>query len=424
MLNLLQRVLANRVLRNKFQTHGRLFIAILLSMSWIGCSSSTAPPQETTSSETAKHEASPVEQQDHQSPQSSPESTSNLNIGDTAPLLQIANWIKGTPVESYEENKIYVVEFWATWCPPCRAGMPHLSKLQETYGEEVTFIGVTNESSRVIENFLQKEADLSIALKAGKTWNDLMRYTVASDDSSATSIKFMRAAEESGIPCAFIVGFDGRIEWIGHPGGIDGPLEKITQRSWDREGAKNARLEEKRQTLLQDAFANALRNEDWEQALQLLPKIEKSLPSPLLALNYRFLFMVQMGRTEEAIKYLDELASELDGNAAVLNRLAWSLVTNKMSETSLVRKALSISDRAAQLTGYADRSILDTLARAHFVLDDLDQAILWQKKAIEADPDNEEFQRSLQEYTKQSKSDVEISDPDTLDPVSSEAEET
>ena len=111
MLNLLQRVLANRVLRNKFQTYGRLFIAILLSMSWIGCSSSTAPPQETTSSETAKHEASPVEQQDHQSPQSSPESTSNLNIGDTAPLLQIANWIKGTPVESYEENKIYVVEF-------------------------------------------------------------------------------------------------------------------------------------------------------------------------------------------------------------------------------------------------------------------------------------------------------------------------
>src|SRR5262245_45990939 len=65
-----------------------------------------------------------------------------LKIGDKAPALAIDKWVKGTPVKAFEPGKTYVVEFWATWCGPCVATMPHISELQSKYKDKVTFIGV------------------------------------------------------------------------------------------------------------------------------------------------------------------------------------------------------------------------------------------------------------------------------------------
>ena len=66
-----------------------------------------------------------------------------LNVGDPAPPLAINQWVKGDSLEKFELGNIYVIEFWATWCPPCRTSMSHLSQLQEQYGEKVTIVGVT-----------------------------------------------------------------------------------------------------------------------------------------------------------------------------------------------------------------------------------------------------------------------------------------
>ena len=38
-----------------------------------------------------------------------------LRVGDPAPSLQVAEWIKGQPVSAFEAGKVYLVEFWATW---------------------------------------------------------------------------------------------------------------------------------------------------------------------------------------------------------------------------------------------------------------------------------------------------------------------
>jgi thiol-disulfide isomerase/thioredoxin len=71
-----------------------------------------------------------------------------LTIGDAAPPLKIAEWIKGDPVELSEGagKTIFVVEFWATWCAPCRETIPHLTKLQQAYNDKnVVIVAVSNE---------------------------------------------------------------------------------------------------------------------------------------------------------------------------------------------------------------------------------------------------------------------------------------
>jgi len=160
-----------------------------------------------------------------------------LGIGDAAPPVDIAHWVKTAegqaPPKSFEDGKIYVMEFWATWCGPCRAGMPHVSEIQERFANYgVTIIGVSDEPLPVVFDFLVKED------KDGVRWNDKMRYTVATDPDRSVYLDYMVSAGQGGIPTAFIVGKTGEIEWIGHPtwpkGAFDDALDGVVRDTWDR----------------------------------------------------------------------------------------------------------------------------------------------------------------------------------------------
>src|SRR3954468_7822384 len=67
----------------------------------------------------------------------------SLYPGQPAPEIRTGQWIKGTPVTSFEKDKIYIVEFWATWCGPCLESIPHLTEIAYKYRNEVSVIGVS-----------------------------------------------------------------------------------------------------------------------------------------------------------------------------------------------------------------------------------------------------------------------------------------
>lgn len=76
------------------------------------------------------------------------------------------NWkLKNLDGEFYDFNetqgRVVLVNFWATWCPPCIAELPSLSALYEDYKQRVEFIFITNEDSDKVTSYLDKN-DINI----------------------------------------------------------------------------------------------------------------------------------------------------------------------------------------------------------------------------------------------------------------------
>ncbi len=71
----------------------------------------------------------------------------------------------GGQMHYFGENKgeVVLVNFWATWCPPCIAEMPSFQKLYNDYGGKVKFYFVSSEEAEKLRQFLEKkEYDLPV----------------------------------------------------------------------------------------------------------------------------------------------------------------------------------------------------------------------------------------------------------------------
>ena len=97
-----------------------------------------------------------------------------LKVGDPAPKLQTGKWVQGEPVKDFEKGKAYIVEFWATWCPPCRASIPHLNEI---------YIKFKDKGLIVIGQDCA-ERDESLVAPFVKKMGDKMTYRVALDDKT------------------------------------------------------------------------------------------------------------------------------------------------------------------------------------------------------------------------------------------------
>jgi thiol-disulfide isomerase/thioredoxin len=154
--------------------------------------------------------------------------SAGLKVGDKAPELKVDAWVKGEAVTSFESGKVYVVEFWATWCPPCIRAIPHMTELQKKYDEKgkgkVTMIAVA--ASERGEASARETNLRSFVEKQG----DKMGYRVAFDGDRESAAAWMKAAGVGTIPTAFIVAGDGKVAWFGSP--LDDDFEKELEKAF------------------------------------------------------------------------------------------------------------------------------------------------------------------------------------------------
>ena len=92
---------------------------------------------------------------------------------DNTDKLDTYNWnLRGLNTESINfsefENEVVFVNFWATWCPPCRAEMPMIQKLFNDYKGKVAFVFVTTENWNTVEQFFnENDYDLPVYNSTG-----------------------------------------------------------------------------------------------------------------------------------------------------------------------------------------------------------------------------------------------------------------
>jgi thiol-disulfide isomerase/thioredoxin len=296
--------------------------------------------------------------------------------GATVPFPDVAHWIKGTAPSGFEPGKTYVVEFWATWCGPCRSSMPHISKVQEQYaGRGVTVLSISDEDESTVREFLAKPE-----------WNEKTRYTLGTDPDASTKEQYMKPAQQRGIPCSFIVK-DGVVQWIGHPMSMDAPLEAVVAGTWDVPAAKTAFISDlalaQAQRGLMSKMAAARTSGEWAPVLESLDQMIAMAGPNALALKARkFEVLVGPAKKPEAGYSLGAEILAANPPAQVLNQVAWYTLDDAAVKVRDLDFALAAAKAAAAASESKDAAILDTLARAYWEKGDRQAAIATQKAAV------------------------------------------
>jgi peroxiredoxin len=352
-------------------------------------------------------------------------------------------------------KKVVVVEFWATWCGPCRTSIPHLTELQKRFQERgVVFVGVSDEPAATIKPFVEE-------------MGDKMDYTVAADRERKTYMAYMDAFGQNGIPHAFVVDLEGRIVWQGHPMmGLDRVLDRVAAKTFDL-AAERKRVEGQRR--VKEYFEMALRGDNDE----VLEKVERELialdrelggidpagPLDLAAMRNTARFQTLMrdyqrallsGKSEAELARLEQRATPLAPkdfkfsdfkayfqvqrnfqdyyraatgkgteatatevakklstippiNAEMLNEMAWTLLTDERIRSRDLNLALRFAKAAYDACKGQEADVVDTYARALFDNGNVAEAIRHQQKAIELCNDRErmpDLEANLKRYQK------------------------
>lgn len=106
-------------------------------------------------------------------------------------------------------GKVVVLDFWATWCGPCRENFPFIREVHEKYkNKEFQLVAITDERRGTIEEFEKHwKSNYPIFLDTDRSVNDAFGVT--------------------GIPRLIVIGKSGEILFDGHPAQRDEVLRAI-----------------------------------------------------------------------------------------------------------------------------------------------------------------------------------------------------
>lgn len=378
------------------------------------------------------------------------------DLGKPAAALKIAEWVKGKPVDLADAKgkKVVVVEFWATWCPPCRTSIPHLTELQKKFKEkDVVFVGVTDEKADVVKPFVKK-------------LGDQMDYTVAIDQDGQTGRGYMQAYGQNGIPTAFVVDKAGNVVWVGHPmGDLERTIEAVLAGTYD---VKTAQRRAEGMDLLQQFFTQAQQEKPDEAALEKLASqieeldkevggivseqrftakmlldqaragrflqryqeavsdgadearlaaIEAEIRPQLPAdvdfdqikarmlggkLMTDYLQAIKGKEAEPATKLQPRVLKELKTQPGMLNNIAWTIVTDEAVQQRDLKFALEVARLAMDATDEKDPNVIDTYARVLFETGKVADAVRYEEMALKFAGDDSDMktamQKSLEEF--------------------------
>jgi thiol-disulfide isomerase/thioredoxin len=119
-----------------------IILTLLASLLFLtGCERKKQSNQQTEETKAAKEVTSQKEKEKEEGP-----STITLHTTGGEDILLVAT-PKGIIFKGYE-GKVVILDFFATWCPPCRAEIPHLADIQNAYKGKVQIIGILMEENK------------------------------------------------------------------------------------------------------------------------------------------------------------------------------------------------------------------------------------------------------------------------------------
>ncbi len=144
-------------------------------------------------------------------------------IGDLVPPLgDRLTWLQGDPALDFEPGKVYLLDFWATWCPPCYPMIDHLSELQDRWDDSglvIIGIAVGTDVGTPLPSFLEKEAPrISYAIAEPKDEEEFKAKLVHPS---------IMDLEDFSLPFVMLVDRQGRLAWTSDPRGTDDLLDEV-----------------------------------------------------------------------------------------------------------------------------------------------------------------------------------------------------
>ena len=140
-------------------------------------------------------------------------SQTNIKVNEKAPKINITHWIENVPERKDLSEKYIVLEFWATWCGPCIAAVPHLNEIQNEFNQkDLYYISITDEPVELVQRILKRIPFNSM---------------VVTDSTKETQVNFGDGVKGlTAYPLTILINKQGMIKWIGEPKDLNNELMK------------------------------------------------------------------------------------------------------------------------------------------------------------------------------------------------------